>query len=87
MKFKWNLQPEFERYKKDQRSYKQEEGSGEYVGSVRVGNLCFDIIDWGNHLWFDLYVGGVDTSYDATYKAIVKRYKEKYGESIEYGDY
>ena len=24
MKFKWNLQPEFERYKKNQRSYKQE---------------------------------------------------------------
>ena len=63
MKFKWHLQPEFERYKKDQRSYEQEKGSGEYVGSVRVGNLCFDIIDWGNHLWFDLYIGGVDTGY------------------------
>lgn len=35
MRLKWNLQPEFERYKKNQRSYKQEEGSGEYVGSVR----------------------------------------------------
>lgn len=63
MRFKWNLQPEFNRYKKNQRSYKQEESSGEYVGSVRTGNLCFDIIDWGNHLWFDLYVGGVDTGY------------------------
>lgn len=63
MKFKWNLQPEFERYKTNQRNYKQEEGSGEYVGSVRTGNLCFDIINWGNHLWFDLYVGGVDTGY------------------------
>ena len=47
MKFKWNLQPEFERYKKEQKTYKDEEGSGEYVGSVRVGNLCFDIINWG----------------------------------------
>lgn len=35
--------------------------------------------------WLALF--GVDTSYNATYKAIVKRYKEKYGESIEYGDY
>lgn len=35
--------------------------------------------------WLALF--GVDTSYDVTHKAIVKRYKEKYGESIEYGDY
>ena len=35
--------------------------------------------------WLSLF--GIDTSYDATYKAIAKRYKEKYGKSIEYGDY
>ena len=63
MKFKWNLQPEFQRYKENQHTYTKESESGEYVGSVRVGNLCFDIMDWGNHLWFDLYVGGVDTGY------------------------
>lgn len=66
MKFKWNLQPEFERYKRDQATFinnKNEEGNGEYVGCVRVGNLCFDIINWGDHLWFDLYVGGVNTGY------------------------
>lgn len=66
MKFKWNLQPEFARYKEDQKTYaldENEEGSGEYIGCVRVGNLCYDIIDWGDHLWFDLYVGGVDTGY------------------------
>lgn len=63
MKFKWNLQPEFAKYKAEQHTYKDEEGGGEYLGSVRTGNLCFDIIDWGNHLWFDLYVGGVDTGY------------------------
>lgn len=63
MKFKWNLQPEFQRYKENQHTYTTESESGEYVGSVRVGNLCFDIINWGNHLWFDLYVGGVDTGY------------------------
>ena len=64
MEFKWNLQPEFAEYKKNQKSYgKDDEGSGEYVGCARCGNLCFDIMDWGNHLWFDLYVGGVDTGY------------------------
>lgn len=63
MNFKWNLQPEFERYKKNQKTHSDDDGSGEYIGSVRVGNLCFDIIDWGSHLWFDLYVGGVDTGY------------------------
>lgn len=46
MKFKWNLQPEFQRYKAEQHVYINEEGSGEYIGNVRVGNLCFDIIDW-----------------------------------------
>lgn len=63
MKFKWNLQPEFQRYKENQHTYTKESESGEYLGCVRVGNLCFDIVDWGNHLWFDLYVGGVDTGY------------------------
>lgn len=66
MKFKWDLQPEFTRYKENQRNYKvneSEEGSGEYIGCVRFGNLCYDIIDWGDHLWFDLYVGGVNTGY------------------------
>lgn len=63
MKFKWKLLPEFERYKRNQKKYEQDSGSGEFVGFVRVGNLCFDILDWGNHLWFDLYVGGVDTGY------------------------
>ena len=63
MEFKWNLLPEFSEYKKGQKSYKKESETGEYVGAVRFGNLCYDIFNWGNHLWFDLYVGGVDTGY------------------------
>ena len=40
----------------------------EYVGCVRVGNLCFDLLvrfDEDNKWWlsYDLYVGGVDTGY------------------------
>lgn len=65
MRFKWNLQqPEFSRYKKEQHEYDViSDSNGEYLGSVRCGDLCFDIINWGDHLWFDLYVGGVDTGY------------------------
>lgn len=41
----------------------------DYVGCVRVGNLCFDLIarmDDNCEKWcltYDLYVGGVDTGY------------------------
>lgn len=40
----------------------------DYVGCVRVGNLCFDLLvrfDEGDKWWlsYDLYVGGVDTGY------------------------
>ena len=63
MKFKWNIADEhgWDRYKKEQGE--EESDSGNYIGSVRAGDLCFDILEWGNHLWFDLYVGGVDTGY------------------------
>lgn len=43
--------------------------SDDYVGCVRVGDLCFDLVarmddsceEW--YLSYDLYVGGVDTGY------------------------
>ncbi len=65
MKFKWNLLEGFAEYKRNQANYinGDEEGYGNYVGNVRFGNLCYDIVEWGDHLWFDLYVGGVDTGY------------------------
>lgn len=40
-----------------------------YIGSVRVGNLCFDLIAMENNdcvidmLDYDLYIGGVDDGY------------------------
>lgn len=64
MEFKWDLiEPDFSMYKENQCTHDANSGNKEYLGSVRIGNLCFDIINYGNHLWFDLYVGGVDTGY------------------------
>lgn len=67
MELKWRLnEDEFERYKVNQHNPEyQLEGSGDgnYIGCVRCGELCYDILEWGNHIWFDLYVGGVDTGY------------------------
>ena len=42
--------------------------TGDYIGCVRVGNLCFDLVVsydiYGKQfLAYDLYVGGVDTGY------------------------
>lgn len=37
------------------------------IGNVRVGNLCFDLIQRDDYedaeIWIDCYVGGVDTGY------------------------
>lgn len=64
MKFKWNLQPEFQRYKENQHTYTTESGGQENT-LVVSGLVIFALIllIGGNHLWFDLYVGGVDTGY------------------------
>ena len=40
----------------------------DFIGSVRIGNLCFDIVvrednNEGTCVDYDLYVGGVDTGY------------------------
>ena len=65
MKFAWDLSEKyFDEYKNHQQEFKdKEEEDRTYIGSVRTGDLCFDIMNWGSHLWFDLYVGGVDTGY------------------------
>ena len=43
---------------------------GDYIGCVRVGNLCFDLMvrlnDDKLYLSYDLYVGGVDSGYGYT---------------------
>ena len=46
-------------------------GYDDYVGCVRVGNLCFDLIVFYDEngkqfLAYDLYVGGVDSGYGYT---------------------
>ena len=40
----------------------------DYIGSVRIGDLCFEIVAWhfgrdGDRLGFEIYVGGVDDGY------------------------
>ena len=50
MKIKWYLkEEEYEKYRKHQHEY--EDGDdydyGDYIGSARIGNLCFDIINYG----------------------------------------
>ena len=65
--FKWNLpENEFERYQQSQKTapdYEAEGGDGRYMGNVRAGNLCYDIYNWGNHIWLDCYIGGIDSGY------------------------
>lgn len=62
--FVWNLnENEFENFKEKQRTYKESNYDGRWIGNVRCGLLCFDIIDFDTFLHFDLYVGGVDTGY------------------------
>lgn len=68
MKFDWRDfdETKFENCKKD-----METGDhiDDYIGAVRVGNLCFDLVlrgcddTNGSILTYDLYVGGVDTGY------------------------
>ena len=89
MNIKWFLEEkEYEKYKKYQHEYDYEDqdgsGEGEYIGSVRVGNLCFDILSWGNHLWFDLYVGGVDSGYGYSDKENFKDYPYDYADEISF---
>lgn len=68
MKFDWKdfTEKDFTNYcakMKDDVEY-----DSEYVGCVRVGDLCFDLLIRLNEngdqiLTYDLYVGGVDTGY------------------------
>ena len=89
MEIKWYLEEdEYENYRKHQHEYDfdDQDGSGEgnYIGSVRTGNLCYDILEWGNHLWFDLYVGGVDTGYGYSDKEGYKNYPYDYADSCSF---
>ncbi len=87
MEILWILdKDEYEKYKEKQHTYKNdyESGSGDYIGSVRTGALCFDILNWGNHLWFDLYVGGVDTGYGYSTREGYKGYPYDFCDSASF---
>lgn len=85
MKIKWYLkEDDYNKYKKHQHEYGDYDSVGDYIGSVRVGSLCFDIINWGNHLWFDLYVGGVDTGYGYSDKKGYENYPYDYADSCSF---
>ena len=68
MKFNWDefSEKDFANYCKKMRSNIEYEG--EWVGCVRVGDLCFDLVIALNKnddmiFEYDLYVGNVDTGY------------------------
>ena len=82
MKFDWSNFGEaaFNKYKEDCRLDKSY--GDDYLGCIRVGNLCFDIVTrmYNNNiltLTYDLYVGGVDTGYS---------YESNYPYDYEGGD-
>jgi hypothetical protein len=71
----------------------------DYLGSVRVGDLCFDLLTKFNTnndmvLAYDLYVGGIDTGYGYSNpnKFNPEKYKEEddypydYVSGLEFGD-
>lgn len=66
MKFNWNDFTE-KSFEVACEMLKENEHDEDFVGSVRIGDLCFDILtrEYNDKLYldYDLYVGGVDTGY------------------------
>lgn len=66
MKFYWNLdEKDYQRFWEDKhvRTEEDEQYPDGYLGTVRVGNLAFDLMNHDECIRFDLYVGGEDTGY------------------------
>lgn len=88
MDIKWYLkEEEYDEYRKNQQKCKEEGDDcleGEILGNVRVGNLCFDILNWQTHLWFDLYVGGVDTGYGYSVRKEFEIYPYDFADSASF---
>lgn len=80
MKLVWYLKKEeYEKFQKEQQNFDgSDNGEREYIGSVRTGELCFDILSCGDKLFFDLYVGGVNTGYGYSYKPEFQNYPYDY---------
>lgn len=74
----------YDKYRTHQHEYEDGDCDGNYIGALRIGNLCFDILNWGNHLWFDLYVGGVDTGYGYSEKDGYERFPYDYADSCSF---
>lgn len=59
---------------------------GEYLGCCRVGDLCFDICAWNGGEWtgwgFNLYCGGVDSSYGYSTREAMATGKYKNGYEV-----
>lgn len=85
MKFLWMMsEKDYKDYRKHQHEFDDKEIEGTYIGALRAGDLCFDILNWGNHLWFDLYVGGVDTGYGYSSKEGFKGYPYDFCDSVSF---
>ena len=62
----------------------------DYIGSVRIGELCFDLVtrqyseSEGIVLTYDLYVGGIDSGYG--YSRIDQNYPYDYAEGSDFED-
>ena len=82
MKFNWYFTKEdFEKCKK--------KNAGDYVGNIRTGNLCFDIIQVEDeaNMWIDCYVGGVDSGYGYGKDDYPYDYATNVGINIEKSEY
>lgn len=85
MQIEWFLkETEYKKYRNNQIKYTKANEEGDYIGSVRVGELCFDIMDWGNHLWFDLYVGNVNSGYGYSNRYGYKDYPYDYADTCSF---
>lgn len=87
MKFDWSEFTEVGFFNYGEKMKDEVEYGDEYVGCVRIGDLCFDLLirldDNGNKIFtYDLYVGGVDTGYG--YSNPNKFNKELYNPEDDY---
>lgn len=84
--FVWNFSKEgFEECKTVENNDVQD-----YVGNIRVGNLCFDIVqldDEDKPLWIDCYVGGVDSGYGYGKDDYPYDYVSEVGASFDLDEY
>ena len=95
MKFVWEMDEEkWENFADaiDRDAFDVAYSEGEFLGSCRTGDLCFDIRAWNGGEWsgwgFELFCGGVDTGYGYSQREALAtgKYKDKWDvpEELEY---